>query len=278
MMTLQFADTHNLVAFLSKPTESEGFEQIVDFLNANPIRYILTINPTIYTSCVEQFWATVKSKTVNGEDISRPSGWKKIIITESIVRRDLQLEDVKNLEIVSGKFLMYPRALALETTKTTQAMEITSLKRRQEAREEVISQELMGLKDYTSTAELKECKTKADKHKTRAAKGHVTFMTVKQAPTPTVSSQQPSQVKVQDKGKGKMVKPEPVKKMSKKELLRLDEELAFKLQAEEEEEERLAREKAQQVEEANIAWDDVQAKINVDYQLAQDCKLKSKMN
>ncbi|GKA61228.1 putative ribonuclease H-like domain-containing protein, partial [Tanacetum coccineum] len=88
--------------------------------------------------------------------------------------------------------------------------------------------------------------------------------------TPTVSSQQPSQVKIQDKGKGKMVKPEPVKKMSKKDLLRLDEELAFKLQAkEEEEEERLAKEKAQQVEEVNIAWDDIQAKVKVDYQLAQ---------
>ncbi|GKD29876.1 hypothetical protein Tco_1240654, partial [Tanacetum coccineum] len=73
-----------------------------------------------------------------------------------------------------------------------------------------------------------------------------------QAPTPTVSSQKPSQVKVQDKGKGKMVEPEPMKRISKKELLRLDEELAFKLQAEEEEE-RLAREKVQQMEEANIA-------------------------
>ncbi|GKF09592.1 ribonuclease H-like domain-containing protein, partial [Tanacetum coccineum] len=57
--------------------------------------------------------------------------------------------------------------------------------------------------------------------------------------------------------------------MPKKELLRLDEELAFKLQAEEEEEERLAREKAQHIEEANIAWDDVQAKIEAGYQLAQ---------
>ncbi|GKD01895.1 hypothetical protein Tco_1172169, partial [Tanacetum coccineum] len=66
-----------------------------------------------------------------------------------------------------------------------------------------------------------------------------------QAPTPTVSSQQPSQVKVQDKDKGKMVEPEPVKKLSKKDQLRLDEELAFKLHAEEEEEERLAREKDQ---------------------------------
>ncbi|GKE27350.1 hypothetical protein Tco_1442734, partial [Tanacetum coccineum] len=68
-----------------------------------------------------------------------------------------------------------------------------------------------------------------------------------QAPTPTVSSQQLSQVNVQDNGKGKMVEPEPVKKMSKKDLLRLDEELAFKLQAEKLEEERLAREKAQQL-------------------------------
>ncbi|GJR26943.1 hypothetical protein Tco_1103175 [Tanacetum coccineum] len=88
-----------------------------------------------------------------------------------------------------------------------------------------------------------------------------------QAPTPIVSSKQPTQVK--DKGKAKMVEEEPKKKMSKKELLKLDEELAFKLQAEEDEEERLAREKAQKVEEANIAWDDIQAKVEADYQLAQ---------
>ncbi|GKG07986.1 hypothetical protein Tco_0333818, partial [Tanacetum coccineum] len=69
-----------------------------------------------------------------------------------------------------------------------------------------------------------------------------------QETTSIVSSQQPSQV--QDKGKGKMVKEEPVKKMSKKELLKLDEELAFKLQAEEDKEERLAREKDQ-----HICWD-----------------------
>ncbi|GJR19878.1 uncharacterized mitochondrial protein-like protein [Tanacetum coccineum] len=67
MSDLKFADTHNLVAFLSKPIESEGFEQIVNFLNANPIKYALTINPTIYTSCIKQFWGIVKVKTVNEE-------------------------------------------------------------------------------------------------------------------------------------------------------------------------------------------------------------------
>ncbi|GKC56032.1 hypothetical protein Tco_1083630 [Tanacetum coccineum] len=62
-----------------------------------------------------------------------------------------------------------------------------------------------------------------------------------------------NKVKVQDKGKDKMVEPEPVNKMSKKDLLRLDEELAlsFKLRREEE---RTSREKAQQTEEYNRSY------------------------
>nr|GEU91096.1 reverse transcriptase domain-containing protein [Tanacetum cinerariifolium] len=96
-------------------------------------------------------------------------------------------------------------------------------------------------------------------------------MEIKSAkPKATAASTRPKAKRI-DKGKGKMVKPEPVKKVSKKDQLMLDEELSFKLQAEEKEEEkeRLAREKAQQIEEVNIAWDDIQAKIDVDYQLAQ---------
>nr|GEZ14341.1 hypothetical protein [Tanacetum cinerariifolium] len=38
MMTLKFAKTPNMVAFFEKPTESEGFEQIVDFLSAHTLR------------------------------------------------------------------------------------------------------------------------------------------------------------------------------------------------------------------------------------------------
>nr|GEV09391.1 UBN2 domain-containing protein [Tanacetum cinerariifolium] len=50
---------------------------------------------------------------------------------------------------------------------------------------------------------------------------------------------------VKDKGKGKMVELEHVNQFSKKDQLMLDEELAFKLQAKEKEEERITREKAQ---------------------------------
>ncbi|GJZ98958.1 hypothetical protein Tco_0671509 [Tanacetum coccineum] len=67
MSNLKFAKTHNLVAFLEKPEESDGFEGIIDFMNESSIRYALTVNPTIYTSCIKQFWATAKAKTVNGE-------------------------------------------------------------------------------------------------------------------------------------------------------------------------------------------------------------------
>ncbi|GKF76569.1 hypothetical protein Tco_0229039, partial [Tanacetum coccineum] len=70
-----------------------------------------------------------------------------------------------------------------------------------------------------------------------------------------------------DKGKGKMVEPE--KPMKKKDQISFDEEESKRLQAEFDEEERLAREK----DEANVSlteeWDDIQAKIEVDYELAQ---------
>ncbi|GJV61901.1 hypothetical protein Tco_1468001 [Tanacetum coccineum] len=89
-----------------------------------------------------------------------------------------------------------------------------------------------------------------------------------QATTPTVSLQQPSQLKVHDKGKDKMVEHE--KPIKKKELIRLDEEIASKLQAKFDKGVRLVREKAEKEEEANIiSWDNVQAMIDADYQMAQ---------
>ncbi|GKG24200.1 hypothetical protein Tco_0392236, partial [Tanacetum coccineum] len=53
----------------------------------------------------------------------------------------------------------------------------------------------------------------------------------------------------------------------------LDEELAYRLQAKEEEEVRLAREKAEKEQEANVAlieeWNDIQEKIEADQLLAE---------
>ncbi|GJV88267.1 hypothetical protein Tco_1532205 [Tanacetum coccineum] len=99
MSTPKFAETHNLVAFLDKPKESEGFEQIIDFLNTSFIRYALTVNPTIYTSCIKQFWATAKVHTINEEVyIQALVDGKKVIITETSVRRALHLKDAKGTD------------------------------------------------------------------------------------------------------------------------------------------------------------------------------------
>nr|GEY40473.1 hypothetical protein [Tanacetum cinerariifolium] len=67
MTTPTFAKTHNLIAYLVKPAESEGFEQIIDFLNGSSVRYAFTVSPTIRTSCIKQFWSTAKVKTINDE-------------------------------------------------------------------------------------------------------------------------------------------------------------------------------------------------------------------
>nr|GFB49155.1 hypothetical protein [Tanacetum cinerariifolium] len=70
---------------------------------------------------------------------------------------------------------------------------------------------------------------------------------------------------------------EPMKSKKKDQIL-LDEEVATKLQNEINEEERLAGVRAQQELEVNITliekWDDVQAKIDADYQLAKRLQAK----
>ncbi|GJS54030.1 hypothetical protein Tco_0627392, partial [Tanacetum coccineum] len=72
MSNLKFAKTHNLVAVLKKPEESDRFEGIIDFLNASSIRYVLTIQALI--------------------------DGKKVIVTETSVRRALQLKDAEGTE------------------------------------------------------------------------------------------------------------------------------------------------------------------------------------
>ncbi|GKB47392.1 hypothetical protein Tco_0898145 [Tanacetum coccineum] len=67
MAALTFADSHNMVAYLEKSEANADFAEIVDFLNASPINYALTVSPTIYVSYIEQFWSTAKTKTVNNE-------------------------------------------------------------------------------------------------------------------------------------------------------------------------------------------------------------------
>nr|GEW28612.1 hypothetical protein [Tanacetum cinerariifolium] len=92
---------------------------------------------------------------------------------------------------------------------------------------------------------------------TSRAKG-IVFHEKKQSKIPTVSS-------LKDKAKAKMIEPEvPLKKKDK---MRIDEEYVRKLQAKEQEATRLSM--AQQDEEANNSWDNIQAMMDGDRLLAE---------
>nr|GEY45315.1 hypothetical protein [Tanacetum cinerariifolium] len=172
------------------------------------------------------------------------------------------------------------RVLDLETTKTIQAMEIESLKRRAKklkrrkwsrthrlkrfykvglsARVECSKNKGLGEEDASKQGRIADIDSNEDIYLVNVHKNKDIFgvndldgdeVIVKDEKMLFNVADDLRGEEVKDKGKGKMVEPEIVKKLSKKDQLKLDEELAFKLQAEEEEEERIAKEKAQQIKE-----------------------------
>nr|GFB40390.1 hypothetical protein [Tanacetum cinerariifolium] len=103
-MVLTFTDTHNMIAYLTKSDVSEGFDQIIDFLNASLIKYALTVNPNIYVSCIKQFWTSISMKKVN--DVTRLQALvfnKKVIIIETIIRDALRLDDAESIDCLPNE-------------------------------------------------------------------------------------------------------------------------------------------------------------------------------
>ncbi|GJV67480.1 hypothetical protein Tco_1482989 [Tanacetum coccineum] len=95
MANLDLCDKHNMVSFLKKLEGSEGFHQIVDFLNSTHIKYALTKNPTIYVSLIYQFWQTASASTSENEEmeITATIDGRVKTVTEASIRRHLKLED-----------------------------------------------------------------------------------------------------------------------------------------------------------------------------------------
>ncbi|GJT47506.1 hypothetical protein Tco_0956221 [Tanacetum coccineum] len=364
MSTLKFVDTHNMIAFLSKHTESEGFEKIVDFLNANPIKATTTttsldaeqdrgnINKTQSKTTLNES-SSLGTSSGSGprrqetmRDTIAQTGFENVSKTSndsllageitSLKRRVKRLEK-KGGSRTHGLKRLYKVGLSrrvesfdeeglgeedaskqgrIDDIDANEDIYLVNVHRDEdmfgvndlegdevivetEVDHEVVVETEVASKDVNlsvdevtlaqALAALKSAKPKADKVMLQEPEqGTITTTTAattvtaastrpkakglviheeEQATTPIVSSQQPSQVKVQDKGKGIMVE-EPLK-MKKKDQISFDEQEAIRLQAEFDEEERLAREK----DEANVAlteeWNDIQAKIDVDYQLAQ---------
>nr|GFA14539.1 hypothetical protein [Tanacetum cinerariifolium] len=72
-MTLTFADTHNMVAYLNKSDASEGFNQIIDFLNGSSIGLQALVDK------------------------------KKVVVTEAAIKDALHLDDVKGVDCLPNE-------------------------------------------------------------------------------------------------------------------------------------------------------------------------------
>nr|GEW33622.1 hypothetical protein [Tanacetum cinerariifolium] len=168
-----------------------------------------------------------------------------------------------------------PRVLELKKTKTSQHNEIASLKRRVKKLEKRYRIEAI---DADEDITLVNDQDDADKdmfdvnilggEKVFAAavqNENVVNITTKES----TLAQALEALKTSTKVKGLLLKSQP----KKKDQIRLDEEVAKRLQAKFDKEARLTRERAIKEQEANIAlieeWNDIQAKINVDYLLAE---------
>ncbi|GKB92736.1 hypothetical protein Tco_0965008, partial [Tanacetum coccineum] len=148
----------------------------------------------------------------------------------------------KNVSKLSNDLLLV-RVLDLEKTKTTQAEEIVSLKRRVKKLEQKKRSRSHGLKRLHKVGMSRRVESSGDED---SLEQEVVAKDVNLTIDEVTLAQALAALK--NKGKGIMVE-EPVKTMKKKDLIRLDEETAKRLQAEFDEEERLTREK----DEANVA-------------------------
>nr|GEY56515.1 hypothetical protein [Tanacetum cinerariifolium] len=72
-MSLTFADTHNMVAYLNKSDASEGFNQVIDFLNGSYIKLQALVDK------------------------------KKVVITEAAIRDILCLDDAEGVDCVPNE-------------------------------------------------------------------------------------------------------------------------------------------------------------------------------
>ncbi|GJZ81382.1 hypothetical protein Tco_0646376, partial [Tanacetum coccineum] len=165
---------------------------------------------------------------------------EEVITGQDVVEKEVSTAD----QVTTAGEVVTTASVEVSATTTTTTTAITgvdltlaqALAELRSAKPNVVVQD--PVQSTTTTAPLTIPKAKC-----------ITFRDPSESTTRTTLT--PIPLNIKDKGRAKMI--EPKKPLKKTEQIRLDEELAFKLQAEEEEQARLAREKAEKVEEANIS-------------------------
>nr|GFC37024.1 hypothetical protein [Tanacetum cinerariifolium] len=71
---------------------------MVDFIKASPLRYALTVKPTVYVSHIRQFWSTARIETTDeGTQILAIVDGIHKTVSKSSLRRNLKLQDEEGI-------------------------------------------------------------------------------------------------------------------------------------------------------------------------------------
>ncbi|GJX92648.1 hypothetical protein Tco_0347234 [Tanacetum coccineum] len=310
MSTLTFADTQNMVAFLDRmqlhelmnlctklsdrvlALETTKTIQALEIASLKSrVKHVKPKNLNKHLLLLNYLHLNSRRNSLEGAKKGTIKVSQSSASTEPMTEKETNEESVPNIPMIHLKV----------TTKTTQALEIANLKSRVKKLEkqaskrthkhdvysdkEVSAAEILttaGITIPDSTAEIKTSVAPS----TIAVSPHViteveiTLVQTlddggnqnKNTETTTRTPTSVSSSSIKDKGKAKMI--ETKVPLNKKDQIMLDEELARRLDAKEQEATRLERENIELQEQATLAkieeWDNVQAMMDVDYKL---CKI-----
>nr|GEY00549.1 putative ribonuclease H-like domain-containing protein [Tanacetum cinerariifolium] len=251
----------------------------------------------VYTSYIEQFWTNAKAKNINGEaQIHAKVDGKKVIISEVSIRRDLRFGDEGGVDCFSNEVIIKQLTLmGVKRLEKKRKSRTHGLKRLYKvglrARVESSTDEAcLDDEDSSKQGRMFDIHANQDIYLVNVHRDEDIFVADKEvstvekvnaasitthvsaaATTPTISMDEITLAKALIEIKTSRIrKRELLCKSPNKAQISLDEELAFKLQAKKDEQERIVREKSQQIEEVNFAWDDIQVKVNVDYNMKME--------
>ncbi|GKC28251.1 hypothetical protein Tco_1035545 [Tanacetum coccineum] len=311
-----------MVAYMEKSIENDDFDEIVDFLNANLIRYALTVFANMrrqgkdFSGTVTPLFATmlIQPQADVGEDETvheeRGDSMKRVATTaasldaeqdsvriestadkslgnqedaskqrRNIVESD-QDEDISFVQEDAETQGRYDQDIDVTTVSASVTTTGVSVSTAELSTPPTTTTTIIEDEDLTIAQTLMKMRSKKSKEKAKERGSKENSSEPATKPTRGVTMQEPSesgtrravppsQHDLKDKVKAKMIEPE--KPLKKKDQIKFDEEvakrLAEELEVELEEEERVT---IQREEEANlISWDNTQAMMEADYELAQ---------
>nr|GEU90890.1 ribonuclease H-like domain-containing protein [Tanacetum cinerariifolium] len=79
-------------------------EDSIELMELMVFMYALVVNPTIYVSCIKQFWATTTIKKLNDAvELRALIDGKKVVVTKDVIKRYLRSDDADGVECLPNE-------------------------------------------------------------------------------------------------------------------------------------------------------------------------------